>query len=248
MAPLFYHHMMPLTDEGVSTSLLGRLKNQVVRSGSEPRRIRSGAFKDLRMDLDLRRQAQVYLGLYERELYRWLRVLGRDAVTALDVGAADGAYSLYFLKRTSARAVYAFEPDAAARKGLVSNLRLNDLDGDSRVRVSGAPAGNGKAPGTIALDSLYSSIELPCLAKVDVEGHEAEVLEGAAALLARGGMSWIIETHSLPLEHACVRLLESQDLTVRIVSPAWWRFAVPEARPIPHNRWLIAHARGQAVS
>ncbi|HJR60723.1 MAG TPA: FkbM family methyltransferase [Vicinamibacterales bacterium] len=238
---------MSLTDEGTSTSLLGHLKNQVVRAGSEPRMIRAGALKGLRMDLDLTRQAQVYLGLYERELYGWLRVLGQDAASALDVGAADGAYSLYFLKRTKARAVYAFEPDPAAREVLASNLRLNDLEGDPRLQVSGSPVGTGKTPATIALDALHGHIELPCLAKVDVEGSEADVLEGAACLLRRGGVSWIIETHSLPLEEACIRQLESHDLTVRIVSPAWWRFAVPEARPIPHNRWLIAHAKGLAL-
>lgn len=73
------------------------------------------------------------------------------------------------------------------------------------------------------------------------------MLAGAAKLLARGGITWIIETHSLALEQTCVRLLESHGLTVRIVSPAWWRFAVPEARPIAHNRWLVASVRGMAA-
>lgn len=239
---------MPLTDEGTSTSLLGHLKNQVVRPGSGPRTVRTGALKGLRMDLDLKRQAQIYLGLYERELYPWLRRLGRDAASALDIGASDGPYSLYFLKRTNARAVYAFEPDPAARELLAANLQLNDLHTDPRMQLSGAPVGSGKTPGTIALDSLLGSIPLPCVAKVDVEGYEADVLEGAPALLAAGRVSWIIETHSRPLEQTCIRLLERHHLTVRVVSPAWWRFAVPEARPIPHNRWLVAHPKGLAVA
>ena len=238
---------MPLTDEGTSTGLLSHLKNQVVRPGSRPRAIRTGALKGLRMDLDLKRQAQIYLGLYERELYSWLRLLARDAVSALDVGASDGAYSLYFLKRTNARAVYAFEPDPAARELLAANLHLNHLDTDPRMQLSGSQVGSGKTPGTIPLDALLGSIPLPCLAKVDVEGYEADVLEGASALLASGGVSWIIETHSFSLEQTCIRLLERHQLAVRIVSPAWWRFAVPEARPIPHNRWLVAYPKGLAV-
>jgi len=237
---------MSLLNEGASTSLLGHLKNQVVSSGSEPRVIRTGAFKGLRMHLDLRRQAQVYLGLYERELHDSLSEFGRDAVTALDVGVSDGAYSLYFLERTQARTIYAFEPDPAGRELFLSNLQLNGLDRDPRLRLVDAPAGSGTTPDTLALDSLLSSIEVPCVAKVDVEGYEAEVLAGAAQLLARGGISWIIETHSLALEQTCVRVLESHGLAVKIVSPAWWRWAVPEARPIPHNRWLVAAAKGLA--
>jgi hypothetical protein len=77
--------------------------------------------------------------------------------------------------------------------------------------------------------------------KVDVEGAELQVLEGARDLLGRGGVSWIVETHSLELERECIRVLESCRLRVRVVEPAWWRVAVPETRPIAHNRWLVAY-------
>jgi hypothetical protein len=196
------------------------------------------------MQLDLQHHTQVYLGLYERELHRCLGVLSREAVTAIDAGAADGAYSLYFLKRPKVRSVYAFEPDPSMRKLLRSNIGLNGLEGDARLRISDSPVGAGGASHTIALDDLYDSIELPVVVKVDVEGHEVEVLEGARRLLGRGGSSWIIETHSPELERDCVDMLERKGLTVTIVSPAWWRFAIPEARPIAHNRWLIAHEAG----
>ena len=235
-----------IPDDGASISLLGQLKNQVITPGSQSRMIRSGALKGLRMGLDLRHQTQVYLGLYERELHRWLRVLGRRALTAIDVGAADGAYSLYFLTRTNARSVYAFEPDPAARELMLLNLRLNRLESD-RLHLFDAPAGTGQAPNTVALDSLSSRIQPPCLVKVDVEGDEVDVLDGAGSLLSRGGSSWIIETHSLELERDCIRRLEGHGLNVTVVSPAWWRFAVPETRPIPHNRWLIAHEKGLAL-
>lgn len=223
-------------------ALLSRLKNSIVTPGAAPRRIQTGAFKGLSMALDLRTGAQVYLGLYERELHRWVRSLGRHAVTAIDVGAADGAYSMYFLKRTGVRTVYAFESDAAALEHLRANLQLNDLAGDARLHVFPSAAGTG-GDGTVALDSLADRIVTPCVIKLDVEGSEMDVLSGASALLRRGGTSWIIETHSAALEEDCARLLRDHGLSVRIVSPAWWRAAVPEHRPMTHNRWLVAADR-----
>lgn len=220
-------------------ALLSRLKNLVVPPGARPRRIKTGAFRGVCMQLDLRDRSQVFLGLYERELHHWMRALGRQAKTAIDVGAADGAYSLYFLMRTGVRSVFAFESDPGALDRLRTNLRLNGLEDDDRLDVLTAAAGTGRDH-TVALDSLASRIEAPCVVKVDVEGHEIDVLGGAEGLLERRGVSWIIETHSLELEKECVRALRAHHLHVRLVSPAWWRLAVPEQRPIPHNRWLVA--------
>lgn len=217
----------------------GRVKNRVITPGARPRMIRTGVFRGLWMQLDLRDHTQVFLGLYERELHKWVRALGERAVSAIDVGAADGAYSLYFLKRTGMRAVHAFEPDPAARGTLLTNLRLNALERDNRLQLFDRPAGTG-ASSTIALDSLAASLYVPCVVKVDVEGGEVDVLTGARELLRRPGVAWIIETHSAALERDCMRIFGTHGLDVRIVSPAWWRIAIPEARPIPHNRWLVA--------
>lgn len=246
MTPLDQHHdrAESVPTHAASSSLLRHLKNKVIAPGSRSRLIQAGPLKGLRMRLDLGHQTQVYLGLYERELHPWLALLGRNALTAIDVGAADGAYSLYFLKRTAAQSVYSFEPDAVVRELFRLNLRLNGVNDDERIRLFDATAGSGQTGNSVALDSLYSGISWPCLVKVDVEGAEVDVLTGAARLLRHGGASWIIETHSAELERDCVRLLADRGLTVIVVSPAWWRFAVPEARPIAHNRWLIAYDKG----
>lgn len=228
-----------------SAGLISRLKNHVVTPGVRPRRIVRGALKGLRMQLDLEHQTQVYLGTYEYEVHQCLGALSRHAVTALDLGAADGAYTLYFLKRTAANAVYAFEPDPAARTLLLANLRLNGLEADERVRVVPRAAGQHDAVETTSLDSMYAEIGKPAVVKIDVEGQEAEVLRGAARLLKRGGVAWIVETHSRELEKDCIRIFETNGLTVRILRPAWWRFALPEGRRIAHNRWLVACEPGQ---
>jgi hypothetical protein len=225
--------------DGPQDVLLSRLKNIVGPAGTRPRRVKTGALRGVRMELDLRDRTQVFLGLYERELHHWIRTLSERARSAIDVGAADGAYALYFLMRTGVRSVFAFESDPSALGRLGANLRLNGLDRDDRLHLLNAPVGTGRQ-GTVALDSLADRVETPCVVKVDVEGHEVDVLSGAEALLARRGVAWIIETHAVDLENECVRLLTSHSLLVRVVSPAWWRAAVPEHRPISHNRWLVA--------
>jgi hypothetical protein len=184
------------------------------------------------------------LGLYERELHRWLQFFASRAATAIDVVAADGAYTLYFLTRSEAQSVFAFEPEPRALDVLRGNLRLNGVDRDERLRILEARAGSGEAADSVPLDSLFASIQTPCLVKIDVEGGEADVLLGASRLLGRGGVSWIIETHSAELEADCIRQLTTIGLSVSVVTPAWWRFIVPETRPIPHNRWIVAHEKG----
>ena len=236
-----------IPNQPASPRLLGQLKNRVVARGSRTRVIRGGALKGLRMSLDLGCHTQVYLGLYERELHGWLRIFAGGAATTIDIGAADGAYCFYFLTRTAAHSVFAFEPDPRAAEQLRLNLRLNGLERDDRLRLLEVRAGSGQTSETVALDSLFGDVQTPCLVKVDVEGSEVEVLSGARRLLGRGGVSWIIETHSAELERECIRQLTTIGLAVTVVTPAWWRFAVPESRPIPHNRWLVAHEKGLSL-
>jgi hypothetical protein len=78
--------------------------------------------------------------------------------------------------------------------------------------------------------------------KADVEGAEADVLRGADAFMRRGGVAWLIETHSAPLEAECLAILRGRGYDPRVITPAWWRVVVPEARPIPHNQWIVAPA------
>jgi hypothetical protein len=92
----------------------------------------------------------------------------------------------------------------------------------------------------VRLDSLASSVQLPCFIKMDVDGAEAEILEGAATLNGLGGVRWLIETHSKTLESQCIEQLKAAGFETRIIRNAWWRVFIPEQRPIEHNRWLAA--------
>jgi hypothetical protein len=224
-----------------SPRVLSRIKNSLITPGPHERTIRSGAFKGLRMHLDLQHHAQNYLGLYERELHAALRELSTGIRCAVDVGSSDGSYVLYFLSKTRAQRVLSFEPDPSAREKLHQNLALNGLRAGTRLQVRAQAVGDGQN-GSVALDDLLGEIALPAVVKVDVEGAEADVLRGAEALIRRGHVGWLIETHAEALEADCLDRLRDHGYVPRVITPAWWRVIVPESRPIPHNQWIVAPA------
>lgn len=150
-----------------------------------------------------------YLAMIERLLADLDLALG-DRV-ALDIGANVGNHSLFFAEMF--RRVYAFEPNPhvfellkingsfACRKGNVEcrNLGLSNVDARLSLRVDRSNFGGGSVVADPAvaraddvgievrrLDSLEElKDEDIAFVKIDVEGHELQVLEGARETLAR---------------------------------------------------------------
>lgn len=232
--------------------IVSAIKNLIVPKGRQPRRILTGAFSGLRMNLDLATQTQLYAGTFEREVQGWLRCFSADADTAIDVGMAEGEYSLFFLRQPGIQRVLGFEPLDACRDALAANLLLNGLAHDARLRVSSSLVGELPGPNMETLDGLLPQVGRRVVVKVDVDGAEMQVLRGAAGLIARPAVRWIIETHTSGLERECVARLEAAGYAVRIVPNAWWRIILPEMRvathrPENHNRWLVAARPGDLV-
>ena len=198
---------------------LSRLKGLVVPRGRAPRRIRGGLTRGLVLDLDLQVHTQLLLGLYEQEIATWTRRLSRDARSAMDIGAAEGTYTLFFMARCPTQRVFAFEPSMERRAVLRRNLALNGLDHDPRLELSDSPVGSGA--GDVPLDAMFDRLELPCVMKIDVEGAELGVLESGPKTLNSPGVSWIIETHSLELENECIAMFRKAKLRTTIVDNAW---------------------------
>lgn len=194
------------------------------------------------MGLDLSFQTQLYLGLYEAELHPALRELSKGIHSAINIGAAFGEQTLFFLKKTPAELVLSFEPEASAREQLLSNLKLNGLENTPRLRLFSKFVGSRESAEMCTLDGAASSLPQPCLVLMDVEGCEAAVLEGAGTLLQSSGTRWIIETHSEQLERKCMEIFRQAGFDTKIIPNAWWRIFLPELRPRSHNRWLIATA------
>ena len=148
----------------------------------------------------------------------------------VDVGASYGAYSLTALAAGAAE-VWAFEPEPSVCPDLERNLAANpEWDGKHSVfqmALSDKPGPidmheyaahwpqqtiTGTYPAA-ALDSadLGSKRDRLDWLKIDVEGHELEVLRGAAETLKRFHPTIILEVHTFldaTLLDRCVALLK----------------------------------------
>lgn len=226
----------------MATRIVSRIKQAALsRYGNTagPRTILFGLNRGVRMDLDLASETQTYLGLAERELAPYFDKYSRDIQTAIDVGGSVGLYALFFLKKTPAQRVICFEPDAGCFHTIERNLELNGLRGDRRLELINKFVGSKDDGEFVSLDSLADGVAGPCLIKIDVEEAEVDVLKGASRMVARPDVRWIIETHTATIERECLAIFRAAGRNPRIVDKAWWRIALPELRPTPHNRWLV---------
>lgn len=212
----------------IPPGLASRVKSALVPDVVRPRVIRFGLFAGLRMDVSFRSRTQPYLGLWEREIAGWTRLLSNGARTAMDIGCRDCFYTMYLAKRTGAK-VFAFDPDPKVDAEIRRCIALNEVETDRVEYFQKAVGAN------FPLDSLLPLPE-PIFVKMDVDGGEVDVLCTSRELLARN-CRWVIETHSLALERQCIDILRGHGLRTKIIDHAWWRTIVPEQRA-KNCRWL----------
>ncbi len=151
-------------------------------------------------------------GVYEANTIRHIVAMiksGRfgEEPVFIDVGANIGAYSLVLAKLAPAGTVYAFEPNSKALRYLKNNILLNDLRNvlvfehglsnitgeavlfnDSMTQASIHKKGADGKCETIELKRLddvclENRINKVDLIKIDVEGHDLEVLKGADQII-----------------------------------------------------------------
>jgi len=226
----------------MATRILSRIKQAALSAYGNtagPRTILLGLNRGVRINLDLASDTQTYLGIAERELAPFFDDYSRDIQTAIDVGGSVGLYTLFFLQKTPAKRVICFEPDPSCFQTIERNLELNGLRRDPRLQLIHKFAGAKDDDEFASLDSLADQLVGSCLVKIDVEGAEGDVLEGAKQLLARRDVRWIVETHTAALEQKCLAIFQQAGHAPRIVDKAWWRAVLPELRPTPHNRWMV---------
>lgn len=161
------------------------------------------------------REARYFEKYGEREL-RLVRHLCHRERDAVDAGAHEGSY-VHFMKR-HARRVFAFEPVPSLAEALawkfaprvvVRNIALSRESGTVILRIpllDGAPV-NGLASLNGGAETAMAVTEIAVQArpldevfagdagfiKVDVEGHEEAVLDGAAKTIARCRPRLLIE-------------------------------------------------------
>jgi FkbM family methyltransferase len=166
---------------------------------------------------DHQHRAIYFYGEYEPEITALFRGLLQPGSTVFDVGANAGYFSI--LSRELGATVHAFEPNPNVRALLTRSVSLgtggievvpaacSDHEGTMPLYLSD-PANTGMTSLTkptdrhvevdvITLDGYASRVHAtPDFVKIDVEGHEREVLAGARELLERAKPVVIAETSS----------------------------------------------------
>jgi hypothetical protein len=212
------------------------IKRALLPRGKKLRRLQGGLARNQLMAIDLQSQMQRYFGLDERELAGVVAQLSSSCRTLIDVGANDGYYTLAFLASPAER-VIACEPGPAGRE-LLANAAANGHQVSERFHFEQRLVGNGV--GEARLSEILNHHPRPIFVKVDVDGGEASVLQSAESYPYPSELSWVVETHSLELERACVDWFSDRRYETEVINPSWWRRFIPEQRPLAHNRWLVA--------
>lgn len=156
----------------------------------------------------------IYTGLHEFSDMGFLLHFLRREDLFVDVGANVGSYTILACAAVGARGV-AFEPIPGTYQRLVENIRLNRLEErvtclnkgvgteegaitftSDRDTTNHALASDEQCDHTVAvavttLDSALSGME-PALIKIDVEGYETPVLEGAREILQNQALHAVI--------------------------------------------------------
>jgi FkbM family methyltransferase len=185
-----------------------------------------------------------WIGTYELDKQRALRQFVKTGMTVYDIGAQAGFYTLFFSRLVGQSGkVYAFEPFAENIASLISHVRMNAIENITVVQVAVADKSglggftvdcgkheNGltRAQGasllvaTVGLDEAVHKhgVALPDLIKMDVEGSEAAVLEGARRILVQHRPVVFIALHGEEQRRACQSLLEQMQYQLHDLSGA----------------------------
>jgi precorrin-6B methylase 2 len=222
---------------GARSRVIQAARAAVLRPGAV-RRIPAGLARGLRLEADPQTTLHVYLGTAEIEIAGHLRRLARPGYLCFDVGANNGYYALALTRLTGVGAVaIEFAPEGIQR--IRRNLARNGALGAS-VRLVEAYVTNvvDAAQRASTLDRISADLGArPDLLKIDVEGAELTVLQGASDLLRQRRPHVVVETHGRDVEAACAQLLGDHGYAPVVRDQRRW---FREGRPNPDNRWLIA--------
>lgn len=141
--------------------------------------------------------------------------IARSSIGFLDVGAFTGVYSLLACAVNPSIRVVAVEPNPSVLPSLRRNIDINRFDGRTKLFACALSDAPGKAVLTIPFDTTAATlgdfvsgdrkeVEVSTgdavlegisvdLVKVDVEGHEMEVLRGLNRTLEAAGPALFVE-------------------------------------------------------
>lgn len=232
---------------------------------------RDGVFLINTNDTFVGRSLQVY-GEYCRDESRMLRQLVHPGDTVMEIGANIGSHTVGLAKAVGPQGrVLAFEPQRACFALLQSQIALNELTnvlafnqgaGDRSstfyvpqidytaaknfggVALAERPSPDHEAVAVVRLDDCCRDLKVHLL-KIDVEGMESQVVDGARGLITASRPRLYVENDRIAKSPALIRRLF--DLDYRL----WWHlpalfhpdnfFGVPEnvfGRPITSKNMI----------
>ena len=183
-----------------------------------------GALKGYRMKLDWNKHRSFAYGSWEPEVVDAVSRVVRPGMRAVDIGAHGGFYVLLLSKLVEqSGAVVAFEPLPANFRILDENVTMNALrnvtteamavcdhsgqfdlevpDIDASVLagpIDASEVGKVLSVPCVSLDDYFASHAVPIdFIKMDVEGAEGKVLEGARNVVDRYHPTMMIELHDV---------------------------------------------------
>jgi len=201
-------------------------------------KILKGPLKDKKWYFRRGTSLWIPLGSYEDETAAWLQKKIQNNSIFLDVGANLGYFSLLASYHISLGKIIAFEPVDKNLEILNKNMKLNnvenveviskavaDSEGTGRFAVESNGANSHfedivlthaqmKKEKTVeveitTLDTFCTRNEImPDVIKIDVEGAEVKVLNGATKLLKAKKTNWLVSIHSAKLQEDTLRIFE----------------------------------------
>ncbi len=171
-----------------------------------------------------------WIGTYESDMQSAVAKLVRPGMTVWDVGANAGFYTLAFSRLVGAQGrVFAFEPFAENADNILSHVRLNNLRNAVLVQaalgptsgLTGFKTAELNAKGRISKDETSYLVPVftvddfvvqhptsrPDLLKIDVEGAESSLLNGARSFLRESLPIVVLALHGRDQCEKCAELL-----------------------------------------
>jgi hypothetical protein len=165
---------------------LDALKSWLVPHAAREVKILRGPFRGAKIWMSPRENLRKVFGLYEHELNSWLEKVLPRVDQVLDVGANNGyfAFGCAAAFRQSGRAgrIVAYEPQAEMCEELAHTMRLQPPDDATTITLKRLLVGAEVKEGQTTLDAAVSEGLLQpknTLVKIDVEGAELDVIDGA---------------------------------------------------------------------